>query len=56
MATPPRLHQLEAGRVLVFDSATYVEGYVAATPGTAGDVVVNASYSGVLCARMVMSA
>ena len=56
MATPPRLHQLEAGRVLVFDSATYVEGHVAATPGTAGDVVVNASYSGVLCARMVMSA
>ena len=56
MATPPRLHSLEAGRVLVFDSATYVEGHVAATPGIAGDVVVNASYSGVLCARMVMSA
>src|SRR5690606_22132490 len=44
------------GRILVFDSATYVEGYVAGAPGTAGDLVVNASYSGVLCARMVMSA
>ncbi|MDZ4358928.1 MAG: hypothetical protein U1B84_21310, partial [Variovorax sp.] len=44
------------GRILVFDSATYVEGYVAHAPGTAGDLVVNASYSGVLCARMVMSA
>jgi len=56
MATPPHIHTLAAGRVLVFDSATYVESHVAATPGTAGDVVVNASYSGVLCARMVMSA
>jgi len=44
------------GRILVFDSATYVEGHVAEAPGTAGDLVVNASYSGVLCARMVMSA
>lgn len=52
----PRIVQLPQGRVLVFDSATYVEGYVHGAPGTAGDVVVNASYSGVLCARMVMSA
>jgi hypothetical protein len=52
----PRIVQHAQGRVLVFDSATYVEGFVATAPGTAGDVVVNASYSGVLCARMVMSA
>lgn len=55
-STAPRIEARPQGRVLVFDSATYVEGYVAGAPGTAGDVVVNASYSGVLCARMVMSA
>ena len=54
--TAPRIVERPRGRVLVFDSATYVEGFVAGAPGTAGDVVVNASYSGVLCARMVMSA
>jgi hypothetical protein len=52
----PLTVQTPQGRILVFDSATYVEGYVAQAPGTAGDLVVNASYSGVLCARMVMSA
>jgi len=52
----PKIIEIPAGRVLVFDSATYVEGYVAIAPQTKGDVVVNASYSGVLCARMVMSA
>ncbi|MGE0097393.1 MAG: hypothetical protein AB7S86_03505 [Hydrogenophaga sp.] len=52
----PRIVHNPQGRVLVFDSATYVESYVAAEPATANDVVVNASYSGVLCARMVMSA
>lgn len=52
----PRIVELPQGRVLVFDSATYVEGYVHGALGTAGDVVVNSSYSGVLCARMVMSA
>ncbi|MCW5653790.1 hypothetical protein [Hydrogenophaga sp.] len=52
----PRIVETAHGRVLVFDSATYVESYVASAPGTIGDVVVNASYSGVLCARMVMSA
>jgi len=51
----PTLHETAAGRTLVFDSATHVEAYVAAHP-CQGDVVVNASYSGVLCARMVMSA
>jgi hypothetical protein len=52
----PRIVNNPQGRVLVFDSATYVESYVASAPATQGDVVVNASYSGVLCARMVMSA
>ncbi|VTU31922.1 hypothetical protein H6CHR_03698 [Variovorax sp. PBL-H6] len=52
----PRIVQSPHGRILVFDSATYVEGYVAEAPQTTGDLVVNASYSGVLCARMVMSA
>lgn len=51
----PTLHETPAGRTLVFDSATHVEAYVAAHP-CQGDVVVNASYSGVLCARMVMTA
>src|SRR5690606_7061955 len=51
----PTLHETAAGRTLVFDSATHVEAYVAAHP-CQGDVVVNASYLGVLCARMVMSA
>ncbi|SLN66447.1 hypothetical protein [Oceanibacterium hippocampi] len=44
-----------AGRTLVFDSATHVEAYVDHAP-CSGDVVVAASYAGVLCARMVMSA
>src|ERR1700761_9518292 len=52
----PRIIESPAGRILVFDSATYVEGYVAEAPATQGDLVVNSSYSGVLCARMVMSA
>lgn len=51
----PTLYESPAGRTLVFDSATHVEAYVAAHP-CQGDVVVAASYSGVLCARMVMSA
>jgi hypothetical protein len=51
----PMIVDGSAGRALVFDSATHVESYVAAHP-CAGDVVVAASYSGVLCARMVMSA
>lgn len=51
----PTLHDSPAGRTLVFDSATHVEAYVATHP-CQGDVIVNASYSGVLCARMVMSA
>jgi len=52
---PPTVIDRPECRVLVFDSATYVEGYVADHPAK-GDVVVTASYAGVLCARMVMSA
>jgi len=44
------------GRTLVFDSATYVGEYVRQHPDASGDLVVNASYSGVLCAKMVMVA
>ena len=51
----PEIIEHPAGRTLVFDSATHVEAYVAHEP-CSGDVVVAASYAGVLCARMVMSA
>ncbi|MDP9995290.1 uncharacterized protein YunC (DUF1805 family) [Variovorax boronicumulans] len=51
----PIIESTEHGRILIFDSATHVEAYVEAHPSKA-DVVVNSSYSGVLCARMVMSA
>lgn len=54
---PPEIHSRHGGRVLVFDSATHVQSWVAAQPApVAGDVVVAASYAGVLCARMIMSA
>jgi hypothetical protein len=39
-------------RIVTFDSATFVPGYYSTRPRT-GDVVVAASYSGVLCARMI---
>lgn len=52
----PMVVELSQGRILVFDSATYVGGYVAEHPATEGDLIVNASYSGVLCAKMVMAA
>lgn len=51
----PEIHQIGESRALVFDSATHVEDHVAAT-GASGDVIVAASYAGVLCARMIMSA
>jgi hypothetical protein len=51
----PDIFETPSGRTLVFDSATHVESYVAAHP-CHGDIVVAASYSGVLCARMIMSA
>lgn len=55
MLHTPAVHNHSGHRALVFDSATHVEAYVAAHP-TKGDIVVAASYAGVLCARMIMSA
>ena len=53
----PEIFARPGGRALVFDSATHVQAWVAAQPAPiAGDVVVAASYAGVLCARMVMAA
>jgi hypothetical protein len=51
----PVIIERTEGRTLVFDSATHVEAY-AAHARCSGDVVVAASYAGVLCARMLMSA
>ena len=51
----PAVIERADGRTLVFDSATHVEAY-ATHARCSGDVVVAASYAGVLCARMVMSA
>lgn len=51
----PGIFERHERRVLVFDSATYVEDWVKSHP-TSGDVVVAASYAGVLCARMVLAA
>jgi hypothetical protein len=51
----PEIRESAHGRTLVFDSATHVQAWVAGHPAQ-GDVVVNASYAGVLCARMVMAA
>lgn len=55
-ATAPERIDTPHGSILVFDSATYVENYMVDAPEESGAVVVNASYAGVLCARMVMSA
>lgn len=53
----PEIIQIGGRRALVFDSATHVEAYVASQPvAPTGEVVVTASYAGVLCARMVMAA
>jgi hypothetical protein len=43
----------ERGRVLIFDSATYVGDFYSQDARKGADVVVNASYSGVYCARLV---
>lgn len=51
----PQIMDDEAGRTLVFDSATHVEAYVQQAH-CENDIVVAASYAGVLCARMIMSA
>lgn len=54
---PPKIFGRPGGRALVFDSATHVESWVAEQVVAAkGDVVVAASYAGVLCARMILCA
>jgi len=45
--------ELGASRVLVFDSATYVQGHFAEKPASGDDVIVSASYAGVYCAKLV---
>lgn len=52
----PKVIDHPKGTTYVFDSATHVESFVAARNPKPGAVVVAASYAGVLCARMVMSA
>lgn len=52
----PKVIDHAKGTTYVFDSATHVESFVAAKNPKPGAVVVAASYAGVLCARMVMSA
>ncbi|WP_187625945.1 hypothetical protein [Pseudomonas congelans] len=52
---PPDIHAFQEGRVLVFDSATYVEDHLRSSEAQC-DVIIAASYAGVLCARMVMKA
>lgn len=44
----------EIGRIVTFDSATFVPDFYAGGDQPKGDVCVTASYAGVLCARMVM--
>lgn len=41
-------------RIIVLDSATFVEGFYEGAKNPGGDVVVNASYSGVFCAKLVV--
>ena len=49
-----RIRKESAGvRVITFDSATFVTGFYQHDNGS-GDVLVTASYAGVLCARMAM--
>ena len=54
-STPPIVETYGEGRILVFDSATYVGDYLHDHPAQ-DDVVVAASYAGVLCAKMIMEA
>jgi len=50
-------HEDQQGRILTFDSATFVPGFYEEMHQQADkDVVVTASYNGVLCARMVARA
>lgn len=50
---PPQVIDRPGGRILMFDSATFVEAHVASHPSDAGSVIVASSYAGVLCARIV---
>jgi len=52
----PVILERPEGRTVIFDSATHVGEFVARHPGVSGDLIVNASYSGVLCAKMVIAA
>lgn len=53
--TFPREH--DGRRVVVLDSATHTHRHVATSPeATSGDVIVNASYAGVYCARLLEEA
>ncbi|MCR4470435.1 YunC family protein [Burkholderia sp. SCN-KJ] len=54
-STPPDVKTFDTGRVLVFDSATHVEDYLKNSPSE-NDVIVAASYAGVLCAKMIIKA
>lgn len=49
------VHDDARGRILTFDSATFVPGHYGSDPADR-DVVVAASYAGVLCARMIARA
>jgi hypothetical protein len=51
-----RLIPLDDGtRIVALDSATFVEGFYDGKPSTGRDIIVNASYSGVFCAKLVMA-
>lgn len=49
------VHEDGSGRIIRFDSATFVPGFYGSQAGP-NDVVVASSYAGVLCARMVARA
>lgn len=50
-----RLIQLEDGdRIVALDSATFVESFYEGSQASGRDIVVNSSYSGVFCAKLVV--
>ena len=44
----------DGARIVVLDSATFVEGFYAPAASNGRDVVVNASYAGVFCAKLII--
>ena len=50
---PTTARQVGEDRIMVFDSATYVDAHYARDPAPGRDVVVNCSYAGVYCAKHV---